>query len=136
MIRLVFKYYFSLYKGGIAMVYSTYQTSNGIGEGIFLIFVIVIVCICFKKFIEWKNNEDSERLTKEAIIVAKRMQFNHYNHANSFANQTYYITFEFDDGNRVELRMSSKEYGLLAERDKGILTYQGFRFIDFIRIKD
>ena len=46
---------------------------------------------------------------------------------------SYYTTFEFDDGNRLECRLSGQQYGLLVEGDKGILEHQYIRFISFER---
>ena len=52
---------------------------------------------------------------------------------SSHISTTYFITFEFESEDRLEFRVSDKEFGMLAERDKGTLTFQGTRYIDFIR---
>jgi hypothetical protein len=49
------------------------------------------------------------------------------------ASTSYYVTFQFDNGDRTELHLSGKEYGMLAENDLGILTFQGTRFHTFER---
>ena len=46
---------------------------------------------------------------------------------------TYFSTFEFESGDRVEFRLSGREFGILAEGDSGTLTFQGTRYIDFAR---
>ena len=46
---------------------------------------------------------------------------------------SYYVTFEVESGDRLELRISGSEYGLLAEGDFGMLTFQGTRYLSFDR---
>ena len=41
---------------------------------------------------------------------------------------TYYVTFQVESGDRMEMSVSGSEYGTLAEGDKGTLTFQGTRF--------
>ena len=38
-----------------------------------------------------------------------------------------------ESGDRIELKVSGKEYGMLVEQDSGILTFQGTRYLDFER---
>src|SRR6185503_13874622 len=45
----------------------------------------------------------------------------------------YYATFELAGGARREFKMHGSEYGLLGERDKGQLSYQGTRYQGFQR---
>ena len=45
----------------------------------------------------------------------------------------YYVTFEVDSGDRMELGVEDAEYGLLVEGDRGRLTFQGTRFLGFER---
>lgn len=46
---------------------------------------------------------------------------------------SYYVTFEVESGDRMELHVSGSEYGMLAEGDYGQLTFQGTRYLDFVR---
>lgn len=43
------------------------------------------------------------------------------------------MTFEFENNERLELKVPGKEYGLMVEGDTGTLSFQGTRFISFIR---
>lgn len=52
----------------------------------------------------------------------------------SSSSTTYYVTFEAEKNNRMEFRVSGKEFGMLAEGDQGKLTYQGSRYHFFERI--
>jgi len=52
---------------------------------------------------------------------------------NNNSNTFYHITFEVESGDRMELQISGREYGLLAEGDVGKLTFQGTRYKNFER---
>lgn len=45
----------------------------------------------------------------------------------------YYVTFQTEDGRRLEFRTDGARYGLLAETDEGVLTYRGTTFLHFER---
>ena len=45
----------------------------------------------------------------------------------------YYVTFQFDSGDRLELHVPGREYGMMAEGDVGDLTFQGTRYLGFDR---
>lgn len=79
-----------------------------------------------------KHNQQVRKMpqqTVRALVVAKRTEVWG---DNSFTN--YYTTFEFDSRERIELKLSGEQYGMLAEGDDGMLTYQGDRFLDYQRI--
>ncbi len=99
---------------------------------IFGMFVVVMV----RNIIQWTKNNHSPRLTVEAKIVAKRSQANHSAGNNGAGGMyyTYYVTFEVESGDRMELSMDGHQYGMLAEGDKGKLTFQGTRYLNFERI--
>ena len=48
---------------------------------------------------------------------------------------TYYVTFQFESGDRMEFSVDGSEYGLLAEGDTGNLCFQGTRYLSFKREK-
>ena len=71
-------------------------------------------------------------------MVAKRENVSvRHHHGNGTGHTTrsttYYVTFQFDGGDRSELRLSGPEYGQLAEGDQGLLTFQGTRYLGFER---
>jgi len=107
--------------------------------GIIFIFVIgSILFTIFKGIGQWHKNEQSPRLSVPAIIKAKRTDVsrgsnNDNNSLSSSTYTTYYVTFEFESGDRTEFHVSGKEYGLLSENDTGILNFQGTRFLGFER---
>lgn len=101
----------------------------------FLIFGMFVV-ILVRNLMQWNKNNHAPCLTVEAKIVAKRSHANHSAGQNGMGSTfyTYYVTFEVDSGDRMELSMSGTEYGMLAEGDKGKLTFQGTRYLKFERI--
>ena len=48
-------------------------------------------------------------------------------------SQRYFVTFQFPDGNRLELAVSGPESGMLTPGDRGILEWQGAQFAGFAR---
>lgn len=86
---------------------------------------------------EKKTNDNSPRLTVNARIVDKRSDMGRYHHDNHHHyNYSYYVTFEFESGDRTELRVPYNEFGLLVVGDVGDLTLQGTRYIGFDRMRE
>ena len=56
-----------------------------------------------------------------------------WNGVNSSTYTRYFATFEMDNGKRVELSVKDSEYGMLAENDRGCLSFQGTRYLGFER---
>jgi hypothetical protein len=97
------------------------------------IFVVVIGGILFsigKGVSEWSSNNAQPELTVDAEIVSKRTEVSGREHSTS---TTYYSTFEMEGGARLEVKLSGHDYGQFAEGDTGRLSYQGTRFLGFVR---
>ena len=112
---------------------------------VFLVSILVFGIIIFRAVkggMEWNKNNNSPVLTVNAKIVAKRMAVSrhHHHHNNSMhhysSSTTYFATFEVESGDRMELKVSDKEYGMLAEGDIGKLTFQGTRYKSFERNRE
>ena len=119
----------------------------GFGFGMFqIMFFIVFGLAISTVFIslikgvkEWNKNNHSPRLTVPATVVTKRTDVtrrrsggtNGHHHYHTSTN--YYVTFEVESGDRMELHLSGPEYGLLVEGDKGKLSFQGTRYLSFER---
>lgn len=100
---------------------------------VFTFFVVGIILFQLGRSLWiWQSNNQAERLERLACLVTKRQSIRGGG-PNSHASTTYYVTFEFEDKSRLELRVKGTIYGQLAEGDQGILTYQGTRFIEFTR---
>ena len=102
----------------------------------FLIFFLILGMFLFmivKGLSTWNKNNQSPRLTVDATVVAKRTDVTHHHNGDNMATHStwYYATFQVESGDRMELRVSRSEYGLLAERNQGNLSFQGTRYLGF-----
>ena len=119
----------------------------GMGFGIFPVFFIIIFAVVIGGFIfaaakglgQWNRNNQSPVLTVEAVVAAKRV--NHSTHMQQtgdvmmpMEDTTYYVTFEVQSGSRMEFTVKGREYGMLREGDRGMLTFQGTRYQGFERM--
>lgn len=66
----------------------------------------------------------------EALVVDKRSQFSG---DDTSTRQQYFVTFQLNDGNRVELEVPATESGILVVGDQGTLDWQGSRYLGFTR---
>ncbi len=107
-----------------------------------IVFVIVIgifIVTAVKGISQWNKNNNSPRLIVPATVVAKRTNVSHHNHAvtnghhHHSTSTTYYVTFQVESGDRMELHLSGHEFGMLVEGDKGKLSFQGTRYLGFER---
>ncbi|MEK4129513.1 DUF2500 domain-containing protein [Solibacillus sp. FSL W8-0474] len=94
----------------------------------FGIIFIAIIFILISNIKEGIKNNNSPLLTVPAEVVSKRI---HVQGDNS--QTTYYVTFEVQSGDRMELKVKGNEYGMLVEQDLGLLSFQGTRYISFER---
>ena len=121
---------------GFSFGFQMFQIMFFIVFGLILCTVIVTL---LKGLKEWNNNNHSPRLTVPVTVVAKRADVNRHrhsganNHHHYHTSTTYYVTFEVESGDRMELRLEGHEYGLLVEGDEGKLSFQGTRYLGFER---
>ncbi|MDM5250595.1 MULTISPECIES: DUF2500 domain-containing protein [unclassified Lysinibacillus] len=99
----------------------------------FIVFGIIAFTIV-KSIVQWSKNNNEPLLTVPAIVVTKRSNTSGGS-GNSSAHTSYYVTFEVQSGDRLELRMNGRDYGQLADGDFGLLTFQGTRYHSFERQK-
>ena len=105
---------------------------------VFLLVFGMIIFSIIRGIGEWSSNNKQPILTVDAFIVTKRTNVsrhnhNHDNHMHTSTSTTYYITFQVESGDRMEFHVPAKEYGMLAENDRGKLTFQGTRYHSFER---
>lgn len=106
---------------------------------IFLVVIGIFVYIIVRNVGQWNKNNHSPRLTVNARIVGKRMDITNRRRTHGGgtlytpSSTWYYVTFQFDSGDRMELPVNAFQYGMMAEGDYGRLTFQGTRCIDFKR---
>ena len=100
-----------------------------------LVFVLVlgsIIVTLIRGVGEWNKNNQSPKLTVHVTVVAKRSDV-HRGIETMHTFTSYYVTFQVESGDRMEFEISDMEYGMLAEGDRGMLTFQGTRYLSFQR---
>jgi hypothetical protein len=116
----------------------------GSGPPLFQIFFIVILAFIIFNIVRsatnYTKNASSPILEDRATLVSKRTHITGHSHMHGqhghmhhSSRTQYYMTFEFEDGQRLELVANGRQYGQLVEGDTGVLTFQGEWFKDFNR---
>ena len=100
-----------------------------------LVFLVIILYAIIGNIRTWNKNNHSPRLTVPAAVVAKRTEVSHHHTDNTMMHTftTYYVTFQVESGDRMELTVDGSEYGMLVESDIGKLSFQGTRYLGFQR---
>ena len=87
----------------------------GFGFGMFGVMFTLMFILVFGIFLvtivrgigQWNKNNNSPRLTVPASVVSKRMNVSHHHHDHHTHHSTsYYVTFQVDSGDRMELHMT------------------------------
>ncbi|MBS4174366.1 DUF2500 domain-containing protein [Bacillus sp. FJAT-49736] len=97
---------------------------------IFILVLGIFIIAIFGGISQWRKNNKSPRISVPAIVKTKRSSVSHHDDSSS---TSYYVTFEYESGDRSEFHVRSSDYSQLAEGDTGILTFQGTRFLGFER---
>lgn len=128
---------------GFGYGFSGFSTGFTVFQIMFtLMFVLVIgmfIVVAVKGISQWNKNNHSPRLTVPATIVAKRTNVSRHHHHHGTGmhhtthSTTYYVTFQVESGDRMELHVAGHEFGMLIEGDRGMLTFQGTRYLGFER---
>ena len=96
-------------------------------------FMIMFFVSIGKSTAQWKKNNDSPRLNVAAKVVAKRNEIHRGAGEHHHTYTHYFVTFEVNSGDRMELEVKGNEFGMLVEGDYGQLTFQGTRYLGFER---
>ena len=99
----------------------------------FILVFGVIISTLFRGLKQSRKNDRSPRLTVEATVVSKRMDYSRGAGDTHRGWTRYYATFQVTSGDRMELQMDGYEYGMLVEGDRGQLSFQGTRYLGFVR---
>ncbi len=111
---------------------------------IIAVFAALLLGVLGRALFIWIRNNNSPRETVEARVVTKRMKVQGFGRTMAGRNTVtgmgsstythYFVTFELEKGKRLELGVKDAEFGMLAEGDQGMLTYQGTRYLGFEQI--
>ena len=96
--------------------------------GMFGLVFGMIVSTLVKNRKQERSNDAAPRLSSEATVVTKRTHV-----WGDHSRTTYFATFQFESGDRLELEIPRDRFGYLVEGDRGKLHFQGTRFLDFQR---
>lgn len=101
-----------------------------------LMFVLILgafVVMVGRSLLQWNKNNHSPRLTVAATVVARRQHVSRRGGHTHHTTTSYYVTFQVESGDRMELHVNPSEYGMLIEGDRGQLSFQGTRYLSFQR---
>ncbi|WP_239711692.1 DUF2500 domain-containing protein [Paenibacillus sp. 19GGS1-52] len=101
----------------------------------FLIIVGFFIFIIVRMVNLWMSNNASPLVIARCTAVTKRTEV-WGGSGDTGASTSYYVTFELENGSRVELQVQSRVFGLIVEGDLGELSYQGSRFKGFRRVEE
>ncbi|WP_318617427.1 DUF2500 domain-containing protein [Sporosarcina sp. YIM B06819] len=99
----------------------------------FIIFIGIILVAIISSIGEWNKNNNSPKLTVPAEVITKRSETSGGS-GDSSASTRYYTTFQVESGDRIEFPVTGSQYGMLAEGDLGMLTFQGTRYLEYKRV--
>lgn len=94
---------------------------------------------------QYSGRSYSAVTARRAVVVAKRTEVSSNTvpvfTGNGFGlgsspETGYYVTFELESGDREELKLHGRQYGILAVGDVGLLRTNGKIFISFVRTDD
>lgn len=126
-------------------------------EGLVLLFIAtvgvlvvgVFAFVLVKGISQWRANEASPLRSVDALVVSRRTDVSRRSGSpalpgadagssmvtgtSATSSTTYFVTFEEPSGERRELQVSGRDFGQLAEGDRGHLIHQGTRFKGFTR---
>lgn len=107
---------------------------------IFIVIFGIVIAVFISNGVKYAKNKSSPQESVFATIVSKRMYAEHRSshHANDHMHSStsrthYYITLQFDNGERREYLDIKNLFGLVVEGDTGYALVQGEWIVAFER---
>lgn len=102
---------------------------------VFALVIGTILVFALRALMTWSNNNRQPVVAAHATVVAKRSQLRGGSgRAGEVSSMTsYFVTFQFESGDRLELPVPVSEFGYMVEGDRGTLSFQGTRYHAFTR---
>ncbi len=104
--------------------------ATGLFISMFVIFVFIFLFTIFKSARTIRNNSKSPRIKAPCTIVEHRKETS-INKNNDYSNSLYYLTLEFETGDRCEYQVTYDAFSYYVDGDKGMVTVKGNEFITF-----
>ena len=101
---------------------------------------IALIALFVPSFLLKKNIKKCPPITIYVKVLSKRTEqnmrvsgssINGSGSTDGFSYTTYFITFEFNNGERLEISVPQNVYGTIFPGDTGNLTYKHFKNINF-----
>ena len=116
-----------------------YGMVDGMVTVVFVLIFGMMIYAVVQAILRKQKNDASPRLTVLARVVSRRQEVTH--HARNMndgvyhtsSTTRYFVTFQVESGDRLELQLDGSDFGMIAEGDEGRLSFQGTRFLDFQR---
>ena len=99
---------------------------------IFIAIISIIILTIVSNIKQYAANKSKPVETLPARIIAKRPH-TWGGTGDTSAHTSYYMTFEIENGERLEMPVNDHLYGMNVEGDTGMLTHQGTQMISFQR---
>ncbi len=118
---------------GFGLGFSIFEGMFGLMVVAFFVFFIYTIV---RSMQQKRKNDASPRLVVEAQVVSRRTDVTHHHNGENHmihSSTRYYVTFQVESGDRMELELDGTDYGMLVEGDFGWLSFQGTRFLNFER---
>ncbi|MGG4220685.1 DUF2500 domain-containing protein [Paenibacillus jamilae] len=110
-----------------------FQSFNVIFFIVFGLIAFVIITGIVKTIGAGLSNQAAEQIQRSCKVVDKRTRVR--GGSGDFSASTdYFITFEFDGGERKELEVRDTDCGMIVIGDRGEVHYKGTRFLEFVRL--
>ena len=111
-------------------------------EIMIVLIIAIFTAIFFRCIFEWTINKCSAMESVDAFVVAKQQGMIQQQipnagdatggHGFTLQEQPWYkITFRMTDSTEKEFNVDNQSFRELKEGEKGILTYQGTRYLGF-----
>jgi hypothetical protein len=102
-----------------------------------VVFAIVMAAFLYNVMngIRRRSFNNNQPLESESAVVKSR-RTNVVRGSNDTTRTDYFVTFELENGDRMEFEVKPEAFGQLVEDEQGKLSYQGTRYLGFERKKN
>lgn len=101
---------------------------------IFILMVGIVIAKIIGHCLQWNYKQQLPRCTVIATVVSKRTSIIYLSDTDHHhTSRRYFVTFKMKNGDRMEFCVSAPEYMRLTENNKGMLSFQGTRYMEFER---
>ena len=96
--------------------------------------LIIMMFVFTKMLLSFSNNSSAAVESVDATVVEKKQGI--YTHMQSEAHVPWFrVVFEMTDGSLMEFQLQQGDFRELEKGDRGMLTYQGNRYICYQKYK-